>query len=96
MVQIKMIKKTRIYSFFIFVCIFSLLLNFVCSFLFQNKEEPTIEDLFYEGQRKLSKKEYSKAQETFQKIFDEATDNEMRIRALFLLGDSFFYDWLFK
>lgn len=60
-----------------------------CSYLFPKKGDPNIFDLFTTGQDKLALKKYKDAQEAFQKVLDETSDNELRIYALINLGDSF-------
>jgi len=85
----RFIKKRTVCSFFVLVFSLFLFTNFGCSFLFPEKKESSLADLFYAGQKKLASKKYVEAQEAFEQILEETTDNEMRKRALLHLGDTF-------
>lgn len=88
--QHKIFKKKRNFSFLIFFILLIPLFLPACSYLFPKTTEPTQYNLFSSGQEKMSKKKFKQAQEVFQRVLDETTDNELRIRALMNLGDSFF------
>ena len=84
--------KTDDKSLFSLILLFVFLTSFLisgCSYLFPKKGDPNIFDLFSTGQDKLALKKYKDAQEAFQQVLDETSDNELRIYALINLGDSF-------